>query len=376
MNSDIKVSEFGNEFGREIYFTIEAPNDQPFQDSLMCIKDCYRQSMKDMGVMNDSEIFLKFHTSDVTNQAPQIFDSFINAGVSFLSVIGQPPASGSKIAIEAYHIDAVSPIRKKKIHQGITVSHGGYTSIWQACRPIRKSASFEQTHQVFGQMSTALNALGTDLENGLIRTWLYMRDVDNNYQGMVDARRELFRFIGLNESTHYVASTGIEGAGPNVSDLVVMDALGLSGHQRKQIRYMDATDYLSPTHAYGVTFERGTRVVFQDRSHYYISGTASIDKDGNILHNGDVARQCERTLTNIEALLVGQDGHLSDLRLLIVYIRDMADKNTVRSFCDQNLPKALPRIIVLGPVCRPGWLVEMEGVAVNDRGEQDLMPFC
>ena len=39
---------------------------------------------------------------------------------------------------------------------------------------------------------TVFRSQDARLENDVIRTWLYVRDLDNNYQGMPDARRELF----------------------------------------------------------------------------------------------------------------------------------------------------------------------------------------
>lgn len=64
-----------------------------------------------------------------------------------------------------------------------------------------------------------------------------------------------------------------------------------------------ARDYLNPTYEYGVTFERGVRVDYGDRSHIFISGTASIDNRGRVVHAGDVRRQTERMWENVEALL-------------------------------------------------------------------------
>ncbi|MBR6324851.1 MAG: hypothetical protein IKR62_07650, partial [Victivallales bacterium] len=123
-------------------------------------------------------------------------------------------------------------------------------------------------------------------------------------------------------------------------------------------------------------FERATRLMFGDRSRYYVSGTASIDKNGQIVHPGDVGRQAERMMENVNALLSNYDASLADLQLAVVYLRDPADAAIVEEILAKRLPADLPRIMVNGAVCRPGWLVEMEGVAVNGKGDATFAPFA
>ena len=101
-----------------------------------------------------------------------------------------------------------------------------------------------------------------------------------------------------------------------------MDSLGIAGLEPGQVRYMEAPDYLSPTHVYRVTFERGVRIVYGDRSHYFLSGTASIDAEGNIVHPGDVVGQTARTLENMSALMERSGESPSDLKQAVVYLRD------------------------------------------------------
>ena len=49
---------------------------------------------------------------------------------------------------------------------------------------------------------------------------------------------------------------------------------------------------------------------------------------------------------------------------MIVYLRDVADYQLVRSLYDERFP-GKPCVIVHAPVCRPGWLIEMECMAVK-----------
>jgi enamine deaminase RidA (YjgF/YER057c/UK114 family) len=49
---------------------------------------------------------------------------------------------------------------------------------------------------------------------------------------------------------------------------------------------------------------------------------------------------------------------------MIVYLRDIADYSDVKAMYDERFPEH-PKVFVWAPVCRPGWLVEMECMAVK-----------
>ena len=133
-------------------------------------------------------------------------------------------------------------------------------------------------------------------------------------------------------------------------------------------------DRLCATKDYSVTFERGTRIAYADRVHHLISGTASIDNEGNVVHVGDVMEQLERALENVEALLRSGGARLRDMMHLIVYLRDPADYPRVNDHLRERFP-ALPMVIVQGAVCRPEWLVEIEGIAAVANHDPALPPF-
>ena len=135
----------------------------------------------------------------------------------------------------------------------------------------------------------------------------------------------------------------------------------------EQINYLNALRFLCPTVNYNVTFERGTQITYGDRSHYYISGTASIDSKGNILYLNSVIRQAQRILININELLKSKNSSINEMKLFIIYLRDFSDYECVKNFFS-NMNMNIPYLIVRAPVCRPGWLIEIEGIAINDCG--------
>ena len=105
-----------------------------------------------------------------------------------------------------------------------------------------------------------------------------------------------------------------------------------------------------------------------------ISGTASIDRHGDVVHLGDVERQFDYAIDNVEALLRSGGAGLGDLMHLIVYLRDPSDHAAIAGRMADRFPD-LPTVIVQGAVCRPQWLVEVEGVAIAANAEPTLPIF-
>ena len=224
------------------------------------------------------------------------------------------------------------------------------------------SNSEEQTRKIFKELEDKLSVLNASIEDNVLRTWLYAPHVDADYPGIVKARKELFNSINLTKDTHYIASTGIQGGTGNRFARVFMDAYAVIGMDKEKIMYVNDPEYLSPTEIYGVTFERATAIEMGNVNYLFISGTASIDKRGEIVHSGDIVKQTERTLENISALLRAAKFTEKDLSSFMVYLRDPADYSFVKPKIDAYCEN-LPSIYVKAPVCRPGWLIEIEATA-------------
>jgi len=59
---------------------------------------------------------------------------------------------------------------------------------------------------------------------------------------------------------------------------------------------------------------------------------------------------------------------------MIVYLRDTADYMMVKEMFDMRF-KGMPYVIVQAPVCRAGWLVEMECMAIKEIHKTEFAPF-
>lgn len=304
-------------------------------------------------------VFKRYFLSDSTNQKPLMRHEH-DCG---LSIIQQPPLDGSKIALWVYMQEGTRIYNDN----GMVVSqHNGYSHLWKMGMHEHKGDSAWQTECLLINYEESLEQFRATLARNCIRTWFFVRDVDTQYAGMVLARRENFIEQGLTQETHYIASTGIGGSPADTKALIQLDTYAITGFDLSQQRYLYALSHLNRTIEYGVTFERGTLMEYGDRGHIFISGTASINNKGNVVHTGDIVRQTHRMWENVEKLLEEGGMGFNDVMQIIVYLRDLGDYDIVQQMFTERFPQT-PCVITLAPVCRPTWLIEMECVAVDSR---------
>ena len=339
----------------EHFITIQPPSEMTLDQQIAYVQQRYDIAQHRLALPTGSAVCRRLFVSDATNQAAQLKPYF------------------------SVDVDGAADANKQRLsdHE-VLIERNGLKHLWStglcagACDGPSDAAA--QTRHVFDELIGTLAKNGGTLSENCVRTWLYMKGVDVFYQDMVDARTALFLEQDLSPETHFIASTGIEGGCAHRYDVVAMDAYSLIGLEPEQISYLNDFDRLCPTADYNVTFERGTRIAYADRAHMLISGTASIDNAGQVVHVGDVLRQLDRTLENVEALLRSGGGSLDSLMHLIVYLRDPADYAAIEAAVAARLP-GLPLNIVQGAVCRPEWLIEVEGVAIAANDEPTLPTF-
>ena len=308
-------------------------------------------------------MFKRYFLSDAANQADLLLAMTTEGTSSALSLVQQPPLDGTKIALWAYLLQG--DVQMKALSDGLfEATHGAYRHLWTGSNTNQAANSEYQTRLLLNDYVMNLMQEGCTLSDNCIRTWFFVQDIDNKYAGMVKARNDVFVTQGLTDKTHFIASTGIGGRMANPASFVQMDAYAVKGILPEQVRYLYAPTHLNRTSEYGVSFERGTMVDYGDRRQVFISGTASIDNKGEIMYHRDIRKQTHRMWENVEALLNEADCTFDEVGQMIVYLRDMADYHVVRALFEERFPDK-PKVFVLAPVCRPGWLIEMECIAVK-----------
>ena len=359
LGATIKLTHFtaGNVSEYHAILTIE-PRGEMFDLQFARIKAAEAQLMQLPEVQHAQPVFKRYFLSDATNQVPAIKED----AQCTISYIQQPPLDGSKLALWIYLQKGTDVTTAGK---STVVSHNGYRHIWtMGLTGTNADTSYMQSWETLFAYIDTLKHFDATLEANCLRTWFFVRDVDTQYNGLVKARRECFAEQGLTSDTHYIASTGIGGTPADPKALIQLGAYAMTGFKPEQQRYLYAPTHLNRTSDYGVTFERGTLMQYGDRNHVYISGTASINNHGEVVHVGDIRRQTQRMWENVEQLLDEGGMNYDDVMQIIVYLRDGADYQLVNQMFSKKFPN-IPYVVTLAPVCRPTWLVEMECVAVK-----------
>lgn len=340
-----------------------------FQQQLDAILDAYRLLLE-RELKGSIAVFKRYFLSDAANQADDVL--MADTSDCAKSIIEQAPLDGSKIGLWVFLMTGVS---SRLQASGLSeITHGSFRHLWNASAHNTATNSEYQTRLLFNEYIMQLAQEGCTLADNCIRTWLFVNDVDVNYGGVVRARNQVFFTQGLTQDTHFIASTGIGGRQQDPQVLTQMDNYAIAGIRREQIRYLYAPTHLNRTSDYGVSFERGTCVSYADRRQVFISGTASINNKGKIEHPKDIILQTRRMWENVETLLEEAGCSYEHVGIMIVYLRDIADYECVRQLYEERFPNT-PRIIVHAPVCRSGWLVEMECMAVREDCNEGLPAF-
>lgn len=317
-------------------------------------------------------IFARIYLTDAANQweAVRVHPLVSEVlGQTALSYVEQPLLNGRKVALQlwatmAEQVECTGDAQRRLVQvEGVKWL---FQSVRLSADEARGLSAERQTGVAFQQHIDWLKTMGLNLRDHCHRTWLFVRDVDMHYAGVVKGRNDLFEREGLTAETHFIASTGIGGYTDNRDSIVAIDFLSVDGLSQDSVSYLQALDYLNPTHEYGVAFERATRLRLADEDVAFVSGTASIDKHGECLHRGDVVAQADRLFLNIEKLLADGDMQLADMKYAIVYLRDVADHGVIEDYMKRHYPE-LPCLLVEARVCRPEWLIEVETIAVRRR---------
>jgi 2-iminobutanoate/2-iminopropanoate deaminase len=127
----------------------------------------------------------------------------------------------------------------------------------------------------------------------------------------------------------------------------------------------EAYDYPKPS-----SFSRGLRIDLNGLAILLISGTASIDENGQSVHIGDFRAQLRRTYYNITRLLEAEGATWKDIVRTTCYLRDIErdyeafNEERTRFFREQGLDPLPASTGIQAILCRPELLVEIEAIAM------------
>ncbi len=334
-------------------------------------------------------VFLRSETDRL--ECERIFKEQLGAELPLTNYVIQPPCAGEALALEAWAIGGPSVRIERFGPHGLAVSYGNVR--WVYCADISPSTSsggvYDQTTEMLLRCRKALTSAGSDMSQ-VVRTWLYLGNITEmegehqRYYELNRARSDFYHDLRFNCSLLdpnaprgvYPASTGIGMRGQGM----LMSCLALQTKRDDVFLLPLENPQQTPAYAYhpkyspkSPKFSRAMALVLGNYVTTWISGTASI-VNSESLHLGDIARQTEQTIDNIEKLISatnfelhgvkGAGATLQDIAKLRVYIKRPEDYAQCKVVC-KNRFGSIPIICAVADVCRSELLVEIEGLSFS-----------
>lgn len=222
----------------------------------------------------------------------------------------------------------------------------------------------EQTAWLLQCMDKTLDAASMVFAD-TARTWYYNKDILRWYDDFNTVRNQFFDehrvFDGI-----MPASTGVGAVPPNKAAITG----GLIGIQSKsgEFRISAAPSPLQCAAAeYGSSFSRAVLVTFPDHERLFISGTASISREGLTTCADSVDAQIEKTMAVVEAILNASGMNWSAVTRGIAYLKNAKDVSRFNEYRLRAGLKQLPLAIMVADICRDDLLFEIEADAVRVR---------
>jgi len=247
------------------------------------------------------------------------------------------------------------------INQGRVIGHSFEDSDAHYCilgdiRPSNPNTSRgDQTLDVLQTIQNVLSSVGMDFRH-VVRTWFYNDRILDWYAEFNAARSTFFQRHGI---ALMPASTGIGVANSAGAALVAKAIAVLPKSPGIAIRRVDSP-LQNEASKYGSAFSRALEVADPAARVLYISGTASIEANGQTAHVGNASKQIEKTLEVVEAILARNAMSLSDTVRAIGYFRHSEHIPLWHDYCRARKMPPLPILLTECDICRDNLLFEIE----------------
>jgi len=311
------------------------------------------------------------------------------------SYVAQPPLGGGSLAMEAVEVIPGGPAQLAYGRWDgtpyVTLEAGGikhlFVSGLRADTP--RLGIREQADAIFSRLDEILRIEEMPISS-IVRQWNYVEQIlaitnrRQHYQEFNDSRSLFYNKTTFGNG--YPAATGV---GTSCAG-VVIDVEALHPLQADVKVIPLNNDLQVPAHAYSPCvllgdddrktgkkttpkFERGKVVLYGDRGHVYISGTAAIRGEISMKDAG-IEEQTRMTLENIEHLISKEnlaEAGIEDLTnvslcSLRIYLKDEYFYKQAKWIVEEQYA-GLPAVYLKGDVCREELLVEIEGFATLEK---------
>lgn len=230
-------------------------------------------------------------------------------------------------------------------------------------------SDFQKNYEIFSTANRILKKYNFNFKD-VIRTWCYIPKIDKQYCHFNKARNRFFEEVGLlkkitdyndYEKIYLPASTGIGCSNP-YSNSTLMDLYAIVNNDNTYSINNENGNKQKSAFRYGAAFSRS--IIFSNKTstHLFLSGTASIDENGNTVNIGNIDMQIEKTFDVIKSLISTPNIHLNQLMEGTIFIKNKDYAKSYLKYLESNHIDNFPAIICIADVCRPDLLFEMDGI--------------
>ncbi len=219
-----------------------------------------------------------------------------------------------------------------------------------------------QARAVFEKMESLLKQADMEFTD-IARTWIYLNDLLEWYDEFNVVRTQFFEERGTFEKM-VPASTGI-GAGTAAGEEMVCALLAVKPKHDGVKVFAVPSPLQCPALDYKSSFARAVEIDQPGSRLLTISGTASIEPEGDTVYLDNCEKQIELTMEVVHEILKSRDMDWEHTSRAIAYFKDIDEAYLLEKYCiDNNLPE-LPVAISHADVCRHDLLFEIELDAVK-----------
>jgi enamine deaminase RidA (YjgF/YER057c/UK114 family) len=219
----------------------------------------------------------------------------------------------------------------------------------------------EQARAMLEKALAALKKFNADFHS-VPRTWMWLGDILSWYDDFNLVRNKFYTecgTIGPGTPHSMPASTGI-GLAPAEGGKYAMDLLAVL-QPSDSIEFFSAVGRQQCALEYGSAFSRASAAVTPAGRTVFVSGTASIDAEGESINIGDPAGQINTTIENVRAVLRDTNCSDNDVVQAVAYCKTL---DVLEVFDGMKDRIAWPWITVVCDICRPELLFEIEATVM------------
>ena len=220
-----------------------------------------------------------------------------------------------------------------------------------------------QSRNTFIEMQQILLQAGMNFGN-VLRTWFYNDHILDWYDEFNRVRTQLFKDYNM-APADLPASTGIGGSNPSGSALTAGLLAVTAKNPNTAWKSIESPMQKNPGR-YGSSFSRAAELATPDYRRLFISGTASISRDGRTLHTSDIEKQIALTMQVVQSILESREMYWADSTRALVYLKEACFCDAWYNWCSrQNV--SLPHCFLHADICRNDLLfeIELDAVSIN-----------